>query len=661
MSDAQTSSRRAEASRENAKRSTGPRNTERSRYNALKHGLRARSPILPGEDAEALRARHDIFNASIAPQDEVERLLVNRLVKISWRLDRVDRALEARAADPDPDEAARLAEEADFVALMGRRLIRDPRGPTCFYPQWETTLGKIPRVSWSKEVDDPNDPVRIVIALEARALGCAWLLDRWAELRGLLDDGLYWQPHDQFKAVRLLGRQPIDAVDDSRVIAIYLACWAMNEDGGYPLDGVALELDNAERKRFVALLNERKVMRWMPEDAEAGEAALRSLIDAEESRLEEILAGHLARAEAAAAARAAHDPSPVGERLRRDEQACDRAVVRIIEALRKRRREAAGPRDPGRAPVDKKRDKAGDAAKRIGQLLDFLAPGQGEAAILGAAPPADGDTPAPPKRRRPRPPLVPAETDESSPPAAGQAENGEIAPAAPTPVQAASDPDPATPPDSSPAPVDQQSPGDQAVVNPGAPETASRPKPAAPDPRNATNEANDWPDGPRNATNEASDWPDGPRNATNEANDWPDGPRNATNEANGVPDYPARSLQSLLTPVLASIVLLISIKTTAARAIPPRIHEQASPPRWTRNAQSKPIGHPRLSSFILHPSSFPESRPITDGGSVPADSDRATAAALTGRALPFVRRSRENQDTCHQPAFDLLSGPEGDP
>src|SRR6185312_15371438 len=158
--------------------------------------------------------------------------------------------------------------------------------------------------------------------------------------------------------------QPLDAVDEPRVIAIYLACWAMNEPGGYPLDGVALEMDNAERKRFVALLNERKPMRWMPEDAEAGEAALRALIDAEESRLEEVLAGHLARAEAAAAARAAYDVSPEGERLRRDEQACDRALVRIIEALRKRRREAAGPKDGGRAHVDQKGDKVGGAAGR---------------------------------------------------------------------------------------------------------------------------------------------------------------------------------------------------------------------------------------------------------------------------------------------------------
>ena len=144
MSDAQTSSRRAAANLENSKRSTGPKSTERTRFNALKHGLRAKSPILPGEDPEALRARHDAFNASIAPQDEVERLLVARLVKISWRLDRLDRALAARSADPDPDEAARLAAEADFVALMGRRLIRTPAGPPASIPSGRPRSARSP-------------------------------------------------------------------------------------------------------------------------------------------------------------------------------------------------------------------------------------------------------------------------------------------------------------------------------------------------------------------------------------------------------------------------------------------------------------------------------------------------------------------------------------
>ena len=67
--------------------------------------------------------------------------------------------------------------------MLGRRLFWDPRGPTCLYPQFEVTLGDPTRVSWSGLIDDPDDPVRLVNRLEATALGCAWLLDRWGELR----------------------------------------------------------------------------------------------------------------------------------------------------------------------------------------------------------------------------------------------------------------------------------------------------------------------------------------------------------------------------------------------------------------------------------------------------------------------------------------------
>src|SRR5262249_56837911 len=119
---------------------------------------RGRRAIRRGGEAEASRSRHEACNASIAPQDAGDRLLVDCLVRISWRLDRVNRALEARAADPDPDEAARLAAEADFVALMGRRLMRDPRGPTCFYPQWEMTLGRPPPVPRSQTLPAPTHP-----------------------------------------------------------------------------------------------------------------------------------------------------------------------------------------------------------------------------------------------------------------------------------------------------------------------------------------------------------------------------------------------------------------------------------------------------------------------------------------------------------------------
>ena len=55
-----TSQRQTEANQRNAKKSTGPRTAEgkeRSRHNAVTHGLTAESTILPGEDASAFLAR----------------------------------------------------------------------------------------------------------------------------------------------------------------------------------------------------------------------------------------------------------------------------------------------------------------------------------------------------------------------------------------------------------------------------------------------------------------------------------------------------------------------------------------------------------------------------------------------------------------------------
>ena len=182
----------------------------------------------------------------------------------------------------------------------------------------------------------------------SRDTGCAWLFDRWADLRGLLDDGLHWQPHDQFQAVRLLGRQPLDAIDDPRVIAIYLACWAINEEGGYPLDGVALEMDGAERKRFIALLNERKVVRLKPADAEAAEAQLRALIEAEESRLEEVLAGHLAGPTSDRRRRWLAGRARRTSQRRRRRRARELAATR--QSCEQRSDEAISPPDAARCP-----------------------------------------------------------------------------------------------------------------------------------------------------------------------------------------------------------------------------------------------------------------------------------------------------------------------
>src|SRR5262245_34479657 len=89
-----TTTERAEINRRNSRPSTGPRSPqgkERSRLNVIKHGMSARTPVLPGEDAEAFRRRVEDWTADLAPLNSVERFLVERAAMDSWKLERADR------------------------------------------------------------------------------------------------------------------------------------------------------------------------------------------------------------------------------------------------------------------------------------------------------------------------------------------------------------------------------------------------------------------------------------------------------------------------------------------------------------------------------------------------------------------------------------------
>src|SRR4029077_14234591 len=66
---------RAEISRQNGRKSTGPKTREgkdRSKFNAVKHGLRAKLPVLPGEDAQIYEGRLEAWIAGLQPRNEVE-------------------------------------------------------------------------------------------------------------------------------------------------------------------------------------------------------------------------------------------------------------------------------------------------------------------------------------------------------------------------------------------------------------------------------------------------------------------------------------------------------------------------------------------------------------------------------------------------------------
>ncbi len=295
-----TSQKRIDANRKNAQRSTGPRTPEgksRSRFNGLQHGLAATVPVLPGEDPAAFQARVDAVMDSFAPQNQVEVELLERVAATSLSLDRATRAEVARLSHKIRHDAIeREQRENEEAVALGQRLLWSARGPWQLYPhsvsmglKWER------RISWSENPADPNNPALLVTRLERTVAGCRWLLDRWAELWARLEPGEVCVAPDQFKATRLLGKQPLDAVDDPEVTQIFTASFELLPDGqnGKAFAPLERELmaNRHEDDVYNKELRRRQLPKLKPPDADAVREVLKALVDRQTSRLKLILRG----------------------------------------------------------------------------------------------------------------------------------------------------------------------------------------------------------------------------------------------------------------------------------------------------------------------------------------------------------------------------------
>jgi hypothetical protein len=108
-----TSDKKAEASRQNAAKSTGPKTPEGKkavRLNALKHGLLAEEAVLGEEDAGVFDELGENLRAELQPVGELENLLVDRITAAYWRLRRVRRVEAGIFAWERYEELAERAE-----------------------------------------------------------------------------------------------------------------------------------------------------------------------------------------------------------------------------------------------------------------------------------------------------------------------------------------------------------------------------------------------------------------------------------------------------------------------------------------------------------------------------------------------------------------------
>jgi hypothetical protein len=135
-----TSFKQFDANRRNARKSTGPTTEEgkqRSRCNAVRHGLTAETVIGALEDAEDYKAFEAAVTADYDAQSAVERELVLRLASLLWRLRRAT-TMETGLFEIQAEHLAGLKQPAQVgpasrevvYALFGQAetvsLVRDP-------------------------------------------------------------------------------------------------------------------------------------------------------------------------------------------------------------------------------------------------------------------------------------------------------------------------------------------------------------------------------------------------------------------------------------------------------------------------------------------------------------------------------------------------------
>jgi hypothetical protein len=155
-----TSTKKIEANRQNALRSTGPRTRDgklRVAQNAIGHGLLSRETLVPGEDPKALQSLAEAIRTGWQPQGPQEEFQVDLMIRAMWRLERlarVEAGIFARKyywilAERAVDEARMCKVEAVEAMRENAQRIADPEG-------YEQAMRRAQQMTARGEEDSPT-------------------------------------------------------------------------------------------------------------------------------------------------------------------------------------------------------------------------------------------------------------------------------------------------------------------------------------------------------------------------------------------------------------------------------------------------------------------------------------------------------------------------
>ena len=341
------SQRKLEANRRNAEKSTGPRTAEgkaKVRLNAVTHGLTSTTVVLPHEDEQAYQHRLEAWTTELKPPGELGRYLVERVVRISWQLDRADTFERAKLARRIQDAPRNFgaSDSGPAETLIARLLGMEAQ------PNLQTSGPSHGSQRLTQGGPAPDGPLAPLLReLESSAEGCRRLIAEWTGIvdwlgqlgpEGIVGSDIRSRLEYVQRALALLGVRIADdvavaATTADRLAGSFLRTWQLirdqailelfeqdtDEDNDPPSpDGPELAPGLAES-------------RWA-----AVSVALGKLATERCTRLNNLLARHDeggSEARSRLAYEASFDDSPEGERLHRYQARWGRSLLRTLAAL----------------------------------------------------------------------------------------------------------------------------------------------------------------------------------------------------------------------------------------------------------------------------------------------------------------------------------------
>ena len=209
-----------DANRRNAQKSTGPKSRpgkDKTRFNGLKHGLRAEQVVLPGEDPAEFAAELKGWSDDWNPASHTRAVLCERAAASSWRL--------RRSVRVEADRLRGLAEAAAERFDAGRREALDGA-----FDLFETD----PRAALARLRSDVDGVDRLI----------AW----WDVLDATLEEGpAAWDFGSHARLMVLLGHVPdADPAESGPLPLASARLLVANDPGAFPLAAGPLAGEEAE-------------------------------------------------------------------------------------------------------------------------------------------------------------------------------------------------------------------------------------------------------------------------------------------------------------------------------------------------------------------------------------------------------------------------------